>query len=106
MPKSPYAADIEASKLRFDLKNPRLPITPDSQREAYGQMADAQGGKLLALAKDIALYGLNPAQRFMVIPDDDTHFIVLDANRRLTAIRALENPELVKDHVSESELKQ
>jgi len=37
---------------------------------------------------------------------DDTHFIVLDANRRLTAIRALENPELVKDRISESDFRQ
>jgi hypothetical protein len=106
MPKAPYADDIEASRLRFDLKNPRLPHPPDSQREACGQMAEAQGGKLIVLAKHIALHGLNPAQRFIVIPDDDTHYIVLDANRRLAAIRAMENPDLVKDRISDSDFKQ
>lgn len=108
MPKYPYPADIELSRLRFDLRNPRLPSSPDSQREAYGQMAEAQGTKLLALAKHIAQHGINPAQRFLVIPDDDDdrQFIVLDANRRLTALHALENPELVRGRLGDTEFRQ
>src|SRR5260370_12952905 len=96
MTKYPYTADIELAKLRLDLRNRSLPEEPDSQREAFAEMADVQKGKLLALCKHIARYGLSPAQRFIVIPDDDNQFIVLDANRRLTALRALEQPELVK----------
>jgi hypothetical protein len=106
MAKYPYTADIEVAKLRLDLRNPRLPDEPDSQREAFEQMADAQGSKLLALCKHIARYGLSPAQRFIVIPDDDNQFIVLDANRRLTALRALEQPDLVQGQLSEAEMKQ
>jgi hypothetical protein len=106
MAKYPYAADIEVSRLRLDLKNPRLPGEPDSQREAFEQMAAAQNGKLLALAKHIARHGLSPAYRFLVIPDDDNQFIVLDANRRLTALRALEQPELVAAGLTESERRQ
>jgi hypothetical protein len=103
--KYPYAADIETAKLRLDLRNPRLPDEPDSQREAFEQMAEVQGSKLLTLCKHIAHHGLSPAQRFIVIPDDDNQFIVLDANRRLTALRVLENPDLVSGHLTESELK-
>jgi hypothetical protein len=106
MPKYPYPDDIEVSKLRLDLRNPRLPNTPDSQREAYGQMAEGQGPKLLVMAKHIARHGLNPAQRFIVIPDDDSQYIVLDANRRLAVLRALEQPDLIKGRVDESVLKQ
>lgn len=102
----PYTADIEVAKLRLDLRNPRLPNEPDSQREAFEQMADVQGGKLLALCKHIAHHGLSPAQRFIVIPDDDNQFIVLDANRRLTALRALEQPDLVRGQLNEAEMKQ
>jgi len=102
----PYTADIEVAKLRLDLRNPRLPDEPDSQREAFEQMADVQGGKFLALCKHIAHHGLSPTQRFIVIPDDDNQFIVLDANRRLTALRALEQPDLVQAQLTEAEMKQ
>ena len=102
----PYAADIELSKLRFDLRNPRLPTEPDSQREALEEMIDVQGAKLLQLCRHIARYGISPAQRFIVIPDDDNQFIVLDANRRLAALRALDNPEVARQRLTEAEMKQ
>ncbi len=102
----PYAADIELAKLRLDLKNPRLATEPDSQRDAFQDLAEAQGPKLLALCRHIVLHGLNPAQPFLVIPDDDNQFIVLDANRRLTALRALEQPDLVSDRFAEAERRQ
>ncbi len=104
--KFPYMADIELARLRLDLKNPRVSADPDSQREAYEELAREQGSKLLAMCKHIAGHGLNPAERFIVIPDDDDNFIVLDANRRLTALRALEQPELLKDVIGETELRQ
>lgn len=106
MPKYPYTADIELSRLRIDQRNPRLPVSPDSQREAYGELAEAQGSKLVALYRHIAGHGLNPAQRFIVIPDDEAQFIVLDANRRLTALRALEQPDLVAAKLTDGDAKQ
>ena len=102
----PYNADIEVSKLRLDLKNPRLSHEPDSQLDAFEDMADVQGAKLLPICRHIATYGLSPATRFIAIPDDRDQFIVLDANRRLTALRALEHPNLVKGHLPEAEMKQ
>lgn len=106
MPKFPYTADIELSRLRIDQKNPRLPVSRDSQLEAYAEMAETQGSKLVALCRHIRQHGLNPAQRFIVIPDDDAQFIVLDANRRLTALRALEQPELVVEKLAPGDAKQ
>ena len=102
----PYAADIELARLRLDLKNPRLATEPDSQRDAFRELAEAQGPKLLALCRHIARHGLNPGQPFLVIPDDDSQFIVLDANRRLTALRALEQPDLISDRLGGSERRQ
>jgi hypothetical protein len=102
----PYAADLELAKLRLDLKNPRLATEPDSQRDAFKELAEAQGTKLLALCTHIAHHGLNPVQPFLVIPDDDNQFIVLDGNRRLTALRALEQPDLISDRFGESERRQ
>lgn len=102
----PYIADVEASRLRLDLRNPRLPVEPDSQRDAFREMAHVQGSKLVAICKHIARHGLNPAQPFLVIPDDENQFIVLDANRRLTALRALEQPDLVADLLTDSDRRQ
>jgi hypothetical protein len=98
--------DIELSRLRLDVRNPRLPVVPDSQRDALGEMSEVQGQKLLVLCKHIALHGLNPTQRFIVIEDDPNSYIVLDGNRRLTALRALEHPDLAAGHLLESELRQ
>lgn len=99
----PYEEDIPVTQLRVDLKNPRLPEVPDSQLDAFKMMASAvPEDKLIALASHIVQYnGLNPAQRFIVMPDEEDRFVVLDGNRRLTAIRALENPEVVLDKLSE-----
>src|SRR5664280_1862440 len=102
----PYAADIEVPRLRLDLRNPRLPGRPDSQREAFEAVAAEQRAKLLGLARHIARHGLSPAQRFIVIPDDESSFIVLDANRRLAALKALENPELMQGFLKDAEMAQ
>lgn len=100
----PYSADIELPRLRFDVHNPRFPGRPDSQREAMEAMADDQKGKLLGLARHIAKNGLSPAQKFIVIPDTENDFIVLDANRRLAALKALEQPDLLDGYLSDAQL--
>ena len=97
MPDFPYSTDIEVPLLRLDTKNPRVANSPDSQVQALERMADAQGDKLIALIAHIVTHnGFNPAHSFLVIRDDDDQFIVLDGNRRLTALKALEQPELVE----------
>jgi hypothetical protein len=103
---TPELADLEIPRLRLDLRNPRLPVVPDSQRDALGEMSEVQRQKLVALARHIARHGLNPTQRFIVIPDDGSQFIVLDGNRRLTALRVLENPDVALSRLSEPELRQ
>jgi hypothetical protein len=99
----PYQTDIELSRLRLDLRNPRVASDPDSQREAFEAVATEQKVKLLNLARHIAHNGLSPVQRFIVIPDED-NFVVLDANRRLAAIKALEAPDLMQGFLSEMQL--
>ena len=97
----PYEEDILVSNLRADLKNPRLPSIQTSQVEALRLIAQLQGEKLLTLAKHITTYGLNPAEKFIVIPDGE-EYIVLDGNRRLTALRVLETPSIIEGYVDES----
>jgi len=89
---------ILLSKLKLDTANPRHPEF-ESQREIIEWMTSGSGRigeKLLALAKDIAGIGLNPADRVMVVRDDKEkgQFIVLEGNRRLTAVKLLNDPHV------------
>lgn len=86
------------SRLKLDPTNPRHPEF-ESQREIIEWMTSGIGRigeKLAALAKDIARFGLNPADRVMVVPDDKEkgQFTVLEGNRRLTAVKLLNDPDV------------
>jgi hypothetical protein len=94
---------IEPALLAFDVENPRIPFQDNlSQRAALlALVKDQDGAYLLALADDIASFGLSPAELPIVMPSPkkDGRYIVLDGNRRLTAIRALESPDAVSEAV-------
>lgn len=94
MPSFPYDDDIAANRLLFDERNPRVPDGTSGQRDALLRLAEHQGAKLLSLAAHIAGNGLNPAQRFIVIPKGKD-FVVLDGNRRLSAMKALDTPSAI-----------
>ena len=92
---------ILLTKLKLDHTNPRHPEF-ESQREIIEWMtygAGRIGEKLATLAKDIVEFGLNPADRAMVVADEKEkgHYIVLEGNRRLTAVKLLNNPDLAPD---------
>lgn len=89
---------IQLSKLKLDTSNPRHPEF-ESQREIIEWMTSGIGRigeKLVVLAKDIAAFGLNPADKVMVVADkkEKGQFTVLEGNRRLTALKFLNNPDL------------
>ena len=85
---------IALENLLIDLQNPRYdPRT--SQREAITTIANEQGVKLANLAEDIVDKGLNPSELPMVTPSDDGNtFIVLEGNRRVTALKLLASSSL------------
>ncbi len=86
---------IPISALLVDDKNPRLPQPNLGQRDAQRAIAQDQQRKLVKLAEDIVAYGMNQAELLIVAQQkDDRHrYTVLEGNRRLVALRALENPE-------------
>ena len=94
--------DVQVSSLLFDEENPRLPSPNQGQREVLRALANNQGSKLRILAEDILAFGLDPSDLMVVlrVEGPDNRFVVLDGNRRLSALRALENPELVAGAVS------
>lgn len=97
MSTSPFQMKIPVSQLLVDIQNPRLPETQSSQEDAIRLMIKAQGSKVLILAQHLANNGTNPASLPIVIPDPENKkmYYVLDGNRRLTALRLLERPELI-----------
>lgn len=84
---------IPLTDLLIDLENPRLSEPNVGQREAMREIARLQQTKLLKLAEDIVDYDLNPADLPIVMPFDSRRYVVLEGNRRLVAIRGLENPD-------------
>lgn len=97
---------IPVSDLVVDAENPRLLEPNQGQRIAIRALAQNQQKKLLALAKDIIENGLNPSELPIVMRMEDDQYVSLEGNRRLTVLRALENPDLLRDAVSSSVLNQ
>lgn len=83
---------IKINKVFLDLKNPRhLPYK--SEQEVIEYLCTNE--QIYELAKDIVLYGLNPLENFAVIKDDQTDtYIMVEGNRRLCAIKLLNDPLL------------
>lgn len=91
-------ADILVTRLSLDCGNPRHP-QQSTQRDVVRWMTEGTGrigDKLLALARDMAFYGLNPAERVMVIADSKKtdEYTVIEGNRRVAAVKLINNPSL------------
>jgi hypothetical protein len=89
---------ISIGNLLLDTSNYRI-IRQDNQKGARDAIIAEQGKKLVKLAEDIVEHGVNPFDLPMVIDAEDGHqnYIVIEGNRRLTAITLMLHPELAKD---------
>jgi hypothetical protein len=87
---------LKVSRLLLDLANPRI-TKAGGQHEALQKIIDDQDIKLVALAESIVENGLNPMDRFLILKSDTEadKFIVLEGNRRLAALRILNNPAVL-----------
>ena len=90
--------------LLLDEENPRLDTPNQDQRQTIRALASFQGNRLRVLATDIVRFGLDPSDLFIVMELDNKRYVVLDGNRRLTALKVLENPEIVNGAISASDL--
>ncbi len=85
---------LSISEIQLDEKNPRYePVS--NQKEAIDVMFNDQEDKLYELAIDITEYGLDPSKRLIVFKDNGK-YIDGDGNRRLTVLKTLETPDLIK----------
>lgn len=87
--------EIPISQILLDAENPRHDVV-NNQREAIIAMLDNQKDKLVRLAKDIVESGVNPAELPIVIPHDTEKdkYVVVEGNRRVTALKLLLNPTI------------
>lgn len=97
---------INPANLIIDEQNPRLAQPNPGQNKALQSLAALLQGKLQKLADHIVRNGINPADLPIVMPfkDDLSRYVVLEGNRRLTALKALESPEWLSGYVAPSVL--
>lgn len=88
---------IAPSDLLLDPENARLEQPNVGQREALRALAKLLDTYLVVLAADIVRWGLDLSTLPIVMQsgDDAGRYIVLEGNRRLAALKVLENPDSI-----------
>lgn len=83
--------------LQLDLLNPRL-VEAETQLDALKALVDIGPGLFRTLMISIRDNGLDPGDAFYVLADeeDDSSYIVVDGNRRLSALKVLNEPSILK----------
>ncbi|MBT11862.1 MAG: hypothetical protein CMI02_07495 [Oceanospirillaceae bacterium] len=91
--------DIDVEAIYLDTNNPRHePL--ESQEEAIEKLC--QDEYVLQLAQDIAENGINPLESFAVLIEKrgrKTTYIAVEGNRRLCAIKLLQDPDLAPANI-------
>ncbi|MDX6156660.1 ParB N-terminal domain-containing protein [Bacillus subtilis] len=90
---------VNLKQLYYDPKNPRMP------QYLYGSVDELEVidymiryGNIIELMESIAQLGYSEAEPLLVVPKEENskQFIVVEGNRRLTALKLLNNPEIAK----------
>lgn len=102
----PETLSIKVADLQIDEENPRISQPNAGQHNALQALAHNNERKLLRLATDIVATGLDPSNLPIVMPVDGdlARYRVLEGNRRLGALRALENPETLVGSINNTVL--
>jgi hypothetical protein len=98
----PEYMTIPISDLLLDVENPRLADEQVSQQKAAEALAEQQGDKIIQLAEDIIEYGIDPLSVTGVVPTGDSRkrYRVVEGNRRVLTLRALDTPTLISPVLS------
>ncbi len=90
------ARHVPLASLRLDPYNPRLPAEMQGQSQAELAVHLELGFDALTVAESIASHGYFGSEPLIVIqdPTDDDAWIVVEGNRRLTALLGLVNPDV------------
>ena len=79
--------------IEFDKQNPRLPTTVGTKESDIIKYLAAKTG-IEDLMISIGENGFFPGEAIVVTPDEDDKYTVLEGNRRLVALKLLQDPEL------------
>lgn len=82
---------VDVARVFLDQANPRHEPFED-QDEVIAYLCDHE--LVLPIAKDIAKHGLNPLELFALLPDGNDTYFAAEGNRRLCAIKLLNDPDL------------
>jgi hypothetical protein len=97
---------ISIADLQLDPTNARL-VDDDlsSQQAVYAALAREEGRHLINLADDIVRNGLDPTTLPAVVPTGDQRkrYKVIEGNRRVLALKALETPAIVASGLTKAE---
>lgn len=102
MNEAPYREDVNISKLFFDEENPRLPYKirkNPSQRSILEWIVGEEG--VLDLVYSIGIQDFFDGEALLVIPrldGDGASYTVVEGNRRLGALKVLDDPSQLNDH--------
>jgi len=88
--------NIDIAQLKIDEHNPRIPKSvresnPTEQQLIEYMLLDAS---LIELMLAIGQNGYFPGEQLLVVLDADSKYRVIEGNRRLSAVKLLNNPEL------------
>src|SRR5262245_16685049 len=95
--------DIAVVDLLLDQENARLGASQESQQATYLALAKELRGQLVVLARDIVDEGTDPTALAAVVEADGGRYRVLEGNRRVLALKALETPSIVKGGLTHGE---
>lgn len=87
--------DIKLSELVVNPENYRFDPVED-EGKALKTMMESLGSEVSNLARDINENGLNPLRTPLALKKDGK-YIVLDGNRRTTALKLLDNPDIISE---------
>jgi len=89
---------VPITSLLINPDNPRF-AKVSTQRDAINIMIKTYSKEVKNLGFDIIDYGINPSELLIVAPSiaDKGFYIVLEGNRRTTALKLLHNPDLITD---------
>lgn len=87
---------VSLKQVYLDEENPRFEAV-DNEDEAIEKLCSKE--QVLQLADDIVKHGLSPAEKLLLLPDDNGRkgkaktYIVAEGNRRVCALKLLDDPE-------------
>ncbi|WP_426025682.1 hypothetical protein [Brevundimonas sp. TSRC1-1] len=88
--------EVEIDDLVLDLDNPRTG-TVSAQADALEAIVRLNGTHFKNMMLSIKDHGLDPGDSFYVVEEgDDDGYVVVDGNRRLAALKVLNNPSLLQ----------